>query len=83
MYRRAAYFVDKILKGVEEALRNAALPHGDDVEIECGRAPRRVRDLEYVQAAISLRKLFGETGDAEIMKKLLAEFVTAMFRAAG
>lgn len=68
---------------VEEALQVAALPHRDDVEIQRGRAAGRVRDPEYVQVTISLRKLLGETTDVGAMKKLLAEFVSETFRAAG
>ena len=68
---------------VKEALHSATFPHHDDVEIQGGRAPGRVRDPEYVQVTISLRKLLGEATDAETMKRLLAEFVTQVFRAAG
>lgn len=68
---------------VEKCLERAALSHRDDVEIESGRAPGRVHDPEYVQVAIALRKLLGDTADTEIMKKLLAEFVSAVFREAG
>ena len=67
---------------VEEALQGAFLPHHDDVDIERGRAAKRVRDPEYVQVTISLRKLLGETADAQAMKKLLAEFVAAVFQEA-
>lgn len=67
---------------VEEALRSAFLPHHDDVDIERGRAVNRVRDPEYVQVTISFRKLLGETDDAQAMKKLLAEFVAAVFQEA-
>ena len=59
------------------------LPHHDDADIERGLAAKRVRDPEYVQATISLHKLFGETTDAEAMKRLLAEFVAAVFQDAG
>jgi hypothetical protein len=68
---------------VDEALRSVFLPHHDDADIERGLAAKRVRDPEYVQATISLRKLFGETTDAETMKRLLAEFVVAVFQDAG
>ncbi|MBI2156842.1 MAG: hypothetical protein HYV94_17915 [Candidatus Rokubacteria bacterium] len=67
---------------VEEALQGAVLPHHGDVEIQRGRAAGRVRDPQYVQVTISLRKLLGETTEVQIMKKLLAEFVSEVFRAA-
>jgi hypothetical protein len=67
---------------VEEALRSGFLPHHDDVDIARGRATKRVRDPEYVQATISFRKLLGETADIQAMKKLLAEFVAAVFQEA-
>jgi hypothetical protein len=68
---------------VEEALGSVFLPHYDDAEIAHGLATKRVRDLEYVQATISLRKLFGETTNVEAMKRRLAEFVVAVFQDAG
>jgi len=57
--------------------------HHADLEIRRGRGPDRVRDVDYVEVAISLRKLLGEAADVETMKKLLAEFVTEVLRAAG
>jgi hypothetical protein len=68
---------------VEEALRTVFLPDYDDADIERGLAPKRVRDPEYVQVTISLRKLLGETTDVEAMKRLLAEFVAVVFQEAG
>ena len=58
------------------------LPHADDVEIERGRAPGRVHDRDYVQAAVSIRALLQDTNDATVMKMRLAEFVAAVFRVA-
>ena len=68
---------------VADSLQAARLPHADDVEIRSGLSATRVRDPHYLEAAISLRKLVGETTDVETMKKRLAEFVTEIFRAAG
>jgi len=68
---------------LEQALLSAGLPHYADLEIRRGRARGRVRDVDYVEITISLRKLLGDATDAETMRKLLAEFVTEVFRAAG
>jgi hypothetical protein len=68
---------------VEEALRFAKLPHGEDVHVHQGQEPRRMRDPEYIEATISLRTLLGGAIEPEAMKKSLAEFVTAVFRAVG
>jgi hypothetical protein len=68
---------------VEEALRFAQLPHGRDVHVHQGQEPRRRRDAGYVEATISLRTLLGGALETEAMKKSLAEFVTAVFRAVG
>jgi hypothetical protein len=68
---------------LEQALLAAGLPHGDDLEIRRGRARGRVRDVDYVEVTVSFRKLLGDATDTEIMKKLLAEFVTEVFQAAG
>ena len=67
---------------VEAALRSSVLPRADDVQIERGRAPGRVHDREYVQAAVSLRALLQDTSDATVTKMRLAEYVAAVFRVA-
>ena len=51
--------------------------------MERGAASGRVRDPGFIQATISLRKLLGNTTEVEAMKKVLAEFVVGVFRAAG
>jgi hypothetical protein len=66
-----------------DVIRSTDLPYGDDVDLQLGHAPRRVRDHEYVELTISLRKLLGQTKDPETMKKVLAEFVVRVFEAAG
>lgn len=68
---------------VNESLQAAPLPHRDDLEIQRRYAGGRVRDPEYVQVAISLRKLLDDAHDTLTIKRLLAEFVAAVFRAAG
>ena len=70
------------LTEVEERLLAAELPHREDLEIYRGRGAGRVRDPEYADVTISLRKLMGGTADTSIMKDQLAEFVLAVLRAA-
>jgi hypothetical protein len=61
---------------------SAARLVGEDVHIEAGVAPRRIRDREFVQVAIPLRNLFGESTNTDEMADQLAGFVLAVFDAA-